>query len=162
MAAPSLHYAYYSPGYRQGVLEAASSVLKTAMAKTALLIRVLHMTQIHSHRDLIVWQKTVRLSGMIVGLTERFPAEERFRLTACILRSAASVHAKLAKVKGGEPARTISTSSPSPSPLQETDSLLAGALACGWITRDRPELWQLPNLASYNQSDRQDRLSQIL
>ena len=107
------------------------------MAKTTLLDRILHMTQIHSHRDLIVWQKSVRLSGMIAALTKRFPAEERFGLTSQIMRSAASVHANIAEGHGRETRKDyLHFLAVANGSLQESDSLLAGAIACGWITRE--------------------------
>jgi len=40
--------------------------------------RLLPMSPIQSHRDLVVWQKAVRLTGMIATLTKQFPIEEHF------------------------------------------------------------------------------------
>jgi four helix bundle protein len=91
---------------------------------------------IHSHRDLIVWQKSIRLSAMVTALTKHFPAEERFGLTAQILRSAASVHANIAEGHGrGTRKDYLHFLAVANGSLQETDSLLAGAIACGWVSQ---------------------------
>ena len=81
----------------------------------------------HKPTDLIV----------LNALTKRFPAEERFGLTAQILRSAASVHANIAEGHGRETRKDyLHFLAVADGSLQETDSLLAGAVACGWITRE--------------------------
>ena len=98
------------------------------------------MAQIHSHRDLIVWQKSIRLSAQIAALTKLFPAEERFGLTSQILRSAASVHANIAEGHGrGTRKDYLHFLGVANGSLQETDSLLAGAVACGWVTDEAAE-----------------------
>lgn len=48
-------------------------------------------------QDLLVWQKSHALVLRIYGNTRRFPADERFGLTAQIRRSAASVPANIAE-----------------------------------------------------------------
>jgi four helix bundle protein len=85
-----------------------------------------------------VWQESVRPSGMIAGLTNRFPAEERFGLTAQILRSAASVHANIAEGHGrGTRKDYLHFLAVANGSLQETDSLMAGAIACGLGSHNR-------------------------
>lgn len=49
------------------------------------------MTQVKSYRDLLVWQKSMRLVADVYRLTRSFPKEEQYGLTAQIRRSAVSV-----------------------------------------------------------------------
>ena len=53
--------------------------------------------RIESHRDLIVRQKSMRLAADIYGLAKKMPKAEEYRLTSQMLRSAASVPAKIAE-----------------------------------------------------------------
>ncbi len=55
------------------------------------------MAKIDSHRDLIVWQKSLDMTVEIYRLTSRFPATEIYRLTAQVTRAAASVPANIAE-----------------------------------------------------------------
>lgn len=55
------------------------------------------MGEIRSHRDLIVWQRAMDLAARCYVLAEAFPPTEQFRLTAQLLRSAASVPANIAE-----------------------------------------------------------------
>ena len=52
---------------------------------------------IGSHRDLVVWQKSMLLAKEVYGLAKRLPKAEEYRLTSQILRSAASVPANIAE-----------------------------------------------------------------
>ena len=51
----------------------------------------------HSHKDLDVWKKSVRLVVDLYKLTKGFPPEERFGLTAQIRRASTSVPANIAE-----------------------------------------------------------------
>jgi four helix bundle protein len=101
------------------------------------------MSEIQTHRDLIVWQKAVQLCAMIAALTKRLPPEERYGLAAQVLRSARSIHANIAEGHGRRTRKdflhflTMANGS-----LQETDSHLAEALACGLLSQEeaRPAL----------------------
>jgi four helix bundle protein len=53
--------------------------------------------RITSHRELVVWQKAMDLTVQVYGLSSRFPADERYRLTSQITRAAASVPANIAE-----------------------------------------------------------------
>lgn len=53
--------------------------------------------QIHSYKDLIVWQKGVELVVEIYKLTKEFPKEEIFSLTAQIRRAAVSIPSNIAE-----------------------------------------------------------------
>jgi len=55
------------------------------------------MAKVESHRDLIVWQKAMRLSVEIYRLTARFPRTEEYRMVAQITRAAVSVPANIAE-----------------------------------------------------------------
>jgi len=56
--------------------------------------------QIKSHRDLIVWQKSMDLVTAVYRLTEDFPKTELYGLTSQIRRSAASIPANIAEGQG--------------------------------------------------------------
>ena len=55
------------------------------------------MRKIQSHRDLVVWQKSMELAVLIYRLTQQFPNTETYRLVSQITRSAASVPANIAE-----------------------------------------------------------------
>jgi four helix bundle protein len=59
---------------------------------------------IDSHRDLIVWQKSMDLAVAAYRHTGSFPAEERYGLTSQIRRSCASIPANIAEGYGRESA----------------------------------------------------------
>ncbi len=54
-------------------------------------------TAIHSHKDLIVWQKSMDLVCLIYELTEQFPKEEVYGLTSQMRRSAVSMPLNIAE-----------------------------------------------------------------
>jgi len=56
--------------------------------------------QIKSHRDLIVWQKSMDLVTAVYRLTEDFPKTELYGLTSQIRRSTASIPANIAEGQG--------------------------------------------------------------
>jgi len=53
--------------------------------------------KIYSHKDIVVWQKGMRLVIEIYKLTETFPREELYGLTAQIRRSAVSIPSNIAE-----------------------------------------------------------------
>ncbi len=59
---------------------------------------------IESHRDLVVWQKSMDLAVDAYRLTASFPIEERYGLTSQIRRSSASIPANIAEGYGRESA----------------------------------------------------------
>ena len=59
---------------------------------------------IDSHRDLIVWQKSMDLAVAAYRLTNSFPLDERFGLTSQIRRSCGSIPANIAEGYGRESA----------------------------------------------------------
>jgi four helix bundle protein len=59
---------------------------------------------IESHRDLIVWRKSMDLAVAAYRLTGSFPVDERYGLTSQIRRSCASIPANIAEGYGRESA----------------------------------------------------------
>ena len=59
-------------------------------------------SEIRSHRDLIVWQKSMDLAVAAYRLTAPFPTDERYGMTSQIRRSSASVPANIAEGYGRE------------------------------------------------------------
>jgi four helix bundle protein len=57
---------------------------------------------IESHRDPIVWQKSMDLTVMAYRLTGAFPVHERYGTTSQIRRSCASIPANIAEGYGRE------------------------------------------------------------
>jgi four helix bundle protein len=57
---------------------------------------------IESHRDLIVWQKSMDLAVAAYRLTNSFHVDERYGLTSQIRRSGASIPANIAEGYGRE------------------------------------------------------------
>ena len=55
---------------------------------------------IHSHRDLIVWQKGMDLSVDVYRLTKSFPPDELYSLVSQLRRSASSIPANIAEGRG--------------------------------------------------------------
>lgn len=60
---------------------------------------------VRSHRDLIVWQKSMDLAVQVYRITKVFPDDERFRLVDQLTRSAASVPANIAEGSARSTAR---------------------------------------------------------
>jgi four helix bundle protein len=59
---------------------------------------------IQSHRDLLVWQKSMDLAVAAYRITDAFSAAERYGLTSQIRRSCASIPANIAEGYGRESA----------------------------------------------------------
>ncbi|MBV9434600.1 MAG: four helix bundle protein [Acidobacteria bacterium] len=55
------------------------------------------MPKIQSHRDLVVWQKSMDLTVLVYRLAQKLPSSELYRLVAQMTRSAASVPANIAE-----------------------------------------------------------------
>lgn len=52
---------------------------------------------INSHRELIVWQKSLDLVSLIYSLSKKFPKEELFGLTSQIRRATVSIPSNIAE-----------------------------------------------------------------
>ena len=53
-----------------------------------------------SYRDLIVWQKSVRMVTLVYKVIKRFPPEEKFGLTSQVKRSSVSIPSNIAEGYG--------------------------------------------------------------
>lgn len=53
--------------------------------------------QVRSHRDLVVWQRSMHLVSSIYAQSAQFPKEERFGLTSQMRRAAISVPSNIAE-----------------------------------------------------------------
>lgn len=58
------------------------------------------MAEIHSYRDLQVWQKSTDLVVEIYRITKKFPKEELFGLTSQMRRCAVSIPSNIAEGRG--------------------------------------------------------------
>jgi len=55
--------------------------------------------RIDSHRDLVVWQKSIDLVELVYQLTNGFPREELYGLTSQMRRAAVSISSNIAEGK---------------------------------------------------------------
>ncbi len=89
--------------------------------------------KIGSYRDLIVWQKSMALAKGVYGLTQRFPAEEKFGLTSQMRRAAVSVPSNIAEGQARRGSREfIQFLSQAEGSLAELDTQLTLALELGY------------------------------
>ena len=90
---------------------------------------------IKSYQDLIVWQKAMDLSVAVYELSNDFPVDERFGLTAQVRRSSVSVAANIAEGYGrdsdGDFTRYLRISQGS---LKETETHLILAERLGFVS----------------------------
>ena len=55
------------------------------------------MSSVESLRDLFVWQRSIELTVALYRITQNFPAEERFGLTAQLRRAGVSIASNIAE-----------------------------------------------------------------
>ena len=95
---------------------------------------------IRSHRDLVVWQKSMDLVDLIYDLSDHFPRREQYVLIPQITRSVISVAANIAEGQGRYTARdfanflVIASGS-----LMETDTMLTVAVRRRYVNEDAAE-----------------------
>ncbi|HXL81162.1 MAG TPA: four helix bundle protein [Pyrinomonadaceae bacterium] len=93
--------------------------------------------EIKSHRDLIVWQKSMDLVTAVYKLTDDFPKSELYGLTSQIRRCAASIPANIAEGQGrrlaGEFLQFLGNARGS---LLELDTHLEIAVRLGMLNRE--------------------------
>jgi four helix bundle protein len=92
---------------------------------------------IRDFKDLIVWQKAMRFAREVYTLTQSFPNEELFVLTAQVRRAVISVPSNIAEGhtrQGRELAHYLSIARGS---LAETETQLLLAIGFGYFTEDR-------------------------
>lgn len=69
-------------------------------AMTPALATFMASSMIESYQDLVVWKKAIELVFETYRLTRKFPADERFGLTAQIRRAALSIPSNIAEGHG--------------------------------------------------------------
>lgn len=90
------------------------------------------------HQDLLAYQKSFELAMEILEISKNFPKEEVFALTSQIRRSSRAVSSAIAEAYGKRkyPKHFISKLSDSDSENLETQTWLAFAEACAYITKE--------------------------
>jgi four helix bundle protein len=93
---------------------------------------------VQSYRDLVVWQKAMRLAAEAYRLAKLLPKAEEYRLTSQLLRAAASVPANIAEGRARgtrkDYAHFVSIARGS---LAETETLLLLLVDVGLLTNER-------------------------
>ncbi len=93
-----------------------------------------------SHRELIVWQKSMDMVVQVYKLTESFPPTERYRLVDQLTRAAASVPGNIAEGNGRGTNKdyahflTIAKGS-----LMETETFLMLAVRLSYLTQPQTQ-----------------------
>jgi four helix bundle protein len=96
------------------------------------------MAKVESHRDLIVWQKAMRLAVEAYHLTATFPRSQDNRMAAQITRAAASVPANIAEGHARGTRRDYANFlAIAKGSLAETETFLLLALELQFTTTDR-------------------------
>jgi four helix bundle protein len=92
---------------------------------------------IKDFKDLILWKKAIQFAKEVYGVTNCFPTEERFGLTAQVRRAAVSVSSNIAEGhsrQGREFAHFLSIARGS---LAEAESQLLLAVELGYLQSER-------------------------
>jgi four helix bundle protein len=93
---------------------------------------------VQSYRDLLVWQKAMRLAAEAYRLAKLLPKAEEYRLTSQLLRAAASVPANIAEGRARgtrkDYAHFISIARGS---LAETETILLLLVDVGLLTNEQ-------------------------
>ena len=91
--------------------------------------------KVESYRDLLVWRKGITLVKSIYQLSQRFPAEERYGLTAQIRRAAVSTPSNIAEGQARHTTREfIHFISNAEGSVAEIDTQLVIAVELGFCT----------------------------
>jgi len=94
------------------------------------------MAEIKSHRDLLVWQKAMDLAVAVYRLSQKFPANEIYRLVAQVTRSASSVPANIAEGHGRVTRRDYANFvAIARGSLMETETLVMLSVRLGYTER---------------------------
>jgi four helix bundle protein len=87
-----------------------------------------------SHRELVVWQKSMDMAVQVYRLTGRFPRTETYRLTSQVTRAAASVPANIAEGNGRASRRDYANFlAIAKGSLNETETFLFLAVRLGYL-----------------------------
>jgi four helix bundle protein len=97
------------------------------------------LDHVQSFRDLLVYQKSRKLSKEIFQLTKTFPKEEMYSLTDQVRRSSRSVGAQIAEAwaKRRYEKHFVSKLTDSDGEQQETQHWIGVAFDCGYITENQ-------------------------
>jgi four helix bundle protein len=96
---------------------------------------------IRSYRQLIVWQKAVRLAVEVYAITDDLPSEERFGLSQQLRRAATSVAANIAEGHARQLRRDFAQFlSIARGSLGEVDAQLEIATQAGLLTAGRTKM----------------------
>lgn len=96
--------------------------------------------QIHSHRDLVAWQKGCALGVAVQKAIRSFPSEERFGLTAQLRRAATSIASNIAEGYGrGTTADYLRFLRMARGSLYEIDTQLLFSLDFGYLSAEAHE-----------------------
>jgi four helix bundle protein len=96
------------------------------------------MGTIRSHRDLLVWQRSMDLVERCYALSSRFPGSEQYRLTSQLLRASASVPANIAEGHSRDSTKAyLSFLSVARGSLAETETFLLLAVRLHFCTQDQ-------------------------
>ena len=95
--------------------------------------------KVESHRDLIVWQKSMDMVVQIYQLSMSFPQTEIYRLTSQLTRAAASIPANIAEghargITKNDFAHFLSIAKGS---LMETETFLMLAVRLNYLTSEQ-------------------------
>lgn len=101
------------------------------------------MTKIRTHRDLIAWQRGMKLASVLYRATQTMPADERFGLTSQMRRAAVSVPSNIAEGFGrGTRPEFLKYLRVARGSLFELQTQLEIAHGLGFLERD-PELMDI-------------------
>ena len=93
------------------------------------------MAKVESHRDLIVWQRSMALAVDVYKLSAKFPAVETYRLTSQLTRAVTSVPANIAEGHTRSTAKDFAHFlSIARGSLMETETFLMLAVQLGYLT----------------------------
>jgi four helix bundle protein len=88
-----------------------------------------------SYRELIVWQKALRLVPLVYALAARLPREERYALSDQLRRAAISVPANIAEGQARQHRREFAQAlSIARGSLAELDTLITVAISLGYVS----------------------------
>jgi four helix bundle protein len=87
-------------------------------------------------RDLIVWQRAIQFARAVYTLSARFPADERFGLTAQVRRAAVSVSSNIAEGHARQGREFVHFLSIARGSLAEVESQLFLAVELGFLVSD--------------------------
>ena len=95
------------------------------------------MGSVTSHRDLVVWQKSMDLAVLVYRLSQKFPSSEAYRLVSQMTRSAVSVPANIAEGHARSSRKDYSHFlSVAKGSLMETETYLMLSVRLRYITED--------------------------